>query len=333
MSLELDVKPEQLVELSKKDPESEPLTLKQAKHLADLRFTFSATAKKPLAEAGEKDMVGAGLSIGIGDSELAEYRVVDEMAYYRLDVKKFGELIGFPTPSAEDIDALVPEDESKGIKAVLTGGWVKLDTKELKEAGEAGGAAKDEKKADKAEKKLLDGLRKLFDREITIKDKGSRDGAQHLVATGPVRTLLTGMVDKLRTYAKDMPGGSDGLPTDEDLKGLPNKKISIDFAVKNGELAGATTDLAPLIDDLKKGEKFGLSVTFGEGNKITAPSGATQIHLEDLAAGFGFGPFGRTGEPGDPEDVGYDEFSDEDLDYEEFADEDLGYDDLSDEGV
>ncbi|MGO4419833.1 hypothetical protein AB4Z54_14115, partial [Streptomyces sp. MCAF7] len=51
--------------------------------------------------------------------------------------------------------------------------------------------------------------------------------------------------------------------------------------------AEASADLAPFAEGLKKGDKLPLKLTFGEGGKITAPSGATELDIKELMEAAG----------------------------------------------
>lgn len=291
VELDLDATPEQLIALSKNNSSAEPMTREEAEALAGLRVSVAVQAKKPLAEAGDKDITGVRMKLSGPDGDLAEYRIMGETAYIRLDVKAFGELSGEPAPSADEL----PEDMPGGkvLRKLFDGGWVKVDTAEMKKAQEELGAGGGQKKgaggadiAPETSRKITKQLKKLFAREVTIKDEGRRDGADHLVATGPVRTLLTGVFDELRPFTDEIPGG-EGLPTAKDFKDVPNKKIAVDFAIKNGALTEASADLAPFAEGLKKGDKLPLKLTFGEAGKIAAPSGATELDIKELMEAAG----------------------------------------------
>ncbi|WP_431042793.1 hypothetical protein ACQUSR_13405 [Streptomyces sp. P1-3] len=299
VEFDIDASAKQLIALSGKGPDAEPLTPEEAKLMAGLRVTLAVQARKPIAEAGEKDIIGTRLAIAGPDGDLAEYRLIGKTAYYRADIKALGELSGQPVPSAEEISGRLPESAAEGVRKILDGEWIKIDIRKMEsftdgmekaqreadEDDEAGGDAAPSGPGDvdaETGEKMLKAVKGVFSREVTIKDEGSRDGATHLVASGSARTLLTGVVNELRPIVEDLPGGSRSLPTAKDLKELPDKKVSIDFSVKNGELAGATTDIAPLIDEYDKGDKLPLTLTFGDAGKIGAPSGATEIDFGDL---------------------------------------------------
>lgn len=286
VELDLDATPEQLIALSKSDSSAEPMTREEAEALAGMRVSVAVQAKKPLAEAGDKDIIGTRMKLSGPDGDLAEYRIMGETAYIRLDVKAFGELSGAPVPSADEL----PEDMPGGevLRKLFDGGWVKVDTAEMEKAQEEFGAGGGQKKgsggaeiAPETSRKITKQLKKLFAREVTIKDEGRRDGADHLVATGPVRTLLTGVFNELRPFTDEIPGGED-LPTAKDFQDVPDKKIAVDFAIKNGALTEASADLAPFAEGLKKGDKLPLKLTFGEAGKIVAPSGATELDMKEL---------------------------------------------------
>ncbi|GAA2330641.1 hypothetical protein [Streptomyces cuspidosporus] len=285
MELDLDVTPEQLIALSKSDGASEPMPREAAEALAGVKVSVAVQAKKPLAEAKDKDLVATQLKLSGPDGVLAEYRVMGKTAYVRLDMRAFGELSGEPVPSADEMPESMPG--GKALRKILEGGWVKVDTAEMEKArAEVGGpggkkASGGPELSPETSKKITKSLKKLFAREVTLKDTGSRDGADHVVATGPVRTLLTGIFDELRPFTDEIPGAED-LPTAKDFKDLPNKKIAVDFAIKNGTLAKASTDFAPLAEGLKKGDKLPVTLTFGEGGKIAVPSGATELDIAGM---------------------------------------------------
>ncbi|ADI09269.1 hypothetical protein SBI_06149 [Streptomyces bingchenggensis BCW-1] len=290
MELDLDATPEQLIALSKSDSAAEPMTREEAEALAGMKVSVAVQAKKPLAEAKDKDLIATRVKLSGPDGDLVEYRIMGETAYMRVDMRAFGELSGEPIPSADELPADMPG--GKVVRKLFDGGWVKLDTAEMDKAREEMGAGAGKKGADGSEvspetsRKIAKSLKKLFAREVTLKDKGRRDGADHVVATGPVRTLLTGVFNELRPFTDELPGGED-LPTAKDFKDVPNEKIAVDFAIKNGALAEASADLAPLAEGLKKGDKLPLKLTFGEGGKITAPSGATELDIKELMEAAG----------------------------------------------
>ncbi|MDX3226537.1 hypothetical protein [Streptomyces sp. ME19-01-6] len=301
VELDLDATPEQLIALSKSDSAAEPMTREEAEALAGMKVSVAVQAKKPLAEADDKDLLGTRVKLSGPDGDLLEYRVMGETAYIRVDMRAFGELSGEPVPSADEL----PEDAPGGkvLRKLFDGGWIKVDTAEMEKARDEFGAEGGKKASGGSEispetsKKITKSLKKLFAREVTVKDEGRRDGADHVVATGPVKTLLTGVFNELRPFTDEIPGGED-LPTAKDFKDVPNKKIAVDFAIKNGALAGARADLAPLAEGLKKGEKLPLKLTFGEAGKIAAPSGATELDITELmeaAAGMMLGDIDEAG--------------------------------------
>ncbi|MEU5028285.1 hypothetical protein [Streptomyces milbemycinicus] len=311
MELDLDATPEQLIALSKSDSAAEPMTREEAEALAGMKVSVAVQAKKPLAEAKDKDLIATRVKLSGPDGDLVEYRIMGETAYMRVDMRAFGELSGEPIPSADELPADMPG--GKVVRKLFDGGWVKLDTAEMDKAREEMGAGAGKKGDGASEvspetsRKITKSLKKLFAREVTLKDKGRRDGADHVVATGPVRTLLTGVFNELRPFTDEIPGGED-LPTAKDFKDVPNEKIAVDFAIKNGALAEASADLAPLAEGLKKGDKLPLKLTFGEGGKITAPSDATELDIKELMEAAGAMMLGGVDGAGADDAVSGDDF-------------------------
>ena len=290
--LGLDAKPSALTKLAGEAEPGEELPPELAELLTGVRIKVSVESRKPLADSGEKDLVGTGVKISGPDGVLAEYRLVGDYTYYRADMKALGEAMGFPLPSADEL----PESE-KELKKVLEGEWAKVDTSELDRAGKgAPGSAKGDRtgkggKDDqpggpdeidtKTQQKILKAVRGAVAREVTFSNEGGSDGVERIVAKASFRELLTGVLDKLRPLADDLPAGAE-LPTDADLKDAPDKKIAVNFSLKNGDLTRVSVDLAALADG-PKGTRVPLVVKFGEAGDVSAPSGATEIPADGFA--------------------------------------------------
>ncbi|MFD0305329.1 hypothetical protein [Streptomyces sp. NPDC127119] len=292
--LGLDAKPSALVKLAGEEEPGEEMPPELAKLFAGVRVKVSVESRKPLADSGEKDLVGTAMSVSGPDGVLAEYRLVGDYTYYRADMKAFGEAMGFPLPTADEL----PESE-KELRPVLEGKWIKIDNRELDRAakdatgedgkggkGRAGAADPADEIDSRTQQKILKAVRSVVAREVTFSDKGGSDGVERVVAKASFRDLLTGIIDKLRPLAGELPASAE-LPTDEDLKDAPDKKVAVDFSLKNGDLTRVSVDLATLADD-PKGAKVPLVMTFGEAGDISAPSGATKL------------PAGEFGGPGNP---------------------------------
>ncbi|MFD9430111.1 hypothetical protein [Streptomyces sp. NPDC060002] len=250
------------------------------------KISVTVQSKKPIGESGEKDYVGMALKISTKDGDLTEYRVVGDYTYIRSDVNALGKAMGFPVPSMKDLPP-----EASGLKKVLDGEWVKVNTKEMEQTAAEMGAepgatpAPDPTLDAKAQKQLLEALRETIAREVDFKTADDKDGSEHITATAPFRTLITKFLGEIRPLAKNLPPGME-LPTDEDLKDAPNAKVTADFTLKNGELTQVSVDLAKLAENAKV-KKLGLVVRMSEGQKPTAPAGATELNMEEILGGFG----------------------------------------------
>ncbi|MEC4018878.1 hypothetical protein [Streptomyces sp. H27-D2] len=302
VELGLDATPKQLIALT--EDESEPMPAEAAKLLSQARISLSVQSRKPLKDSAAKDVTGTRFRIGTKDGDLAEYRLIGDDAYYRADLQRFGKLSGVPVPTAGEMKGDAPKG-AEFLEKVLAGEWIKIDTKEMGKltsglgAPGAGGGpgmgggpgAKASKPAPqpslsaKTQQRVVEAIKGVVADEVTVKDGGSRDGADHLVATARFRTLLTSVVDALRPIAAEFPPGTE-LPKAKDLADAPDKKIAVDFALKDGKLAGASTDLARLDDDpATKNVLLGLE--FGDAKPVSAPAGATEVTAEELLKGVG----------------------------------------------
>lgn len=288
--LRLDADPDDLTALMGEDSEEVPPEM--AEFFTGLSVDVSVKSKKPLAESGEKDIVGVGMKISGDEGVLTEYRLVGDYTYYRVDMQAMGEAMGMPFPSADELDEM-PESEQH-LRPLFEGEWVKVKTSDLEEAGEKAGGGSGSGGSDeidaKTQKKILDAVRGVIAREVSFKAKEGKDGAEVITAKANFRDLLTGVFDKLKPLEDDLPPGAE-LPTGEDLKDAPNRKVSVDFTLKNGDLTRIETDLAVLADD-PKGAEAPLVLTFGKADDISAPKGASDIPVDEFGGPFGSGILG-----------------------------------------
>ncbi len=286
--LDLDADAKTLKALDAEAEPGEELPDEMAELFSGARISVSMQSKKPFDESGEKDFTGMAVKFSGPDGDLLEYRVVGDYTYFRVDVDAFAKMSGTPVPSADELP------ESAGaFKKMLNGEWVKVATEELEktrdemeemQAPEGGKPSAGPTLDAKAQKKLVKALREVIAREVDFKTSEGEGGTEHIVATAPFRALLTELFDEIRPLAKELPPGAE-LPTDKDLKEVPNKKVTADFTLKNGALTEVSVDLAKLAENAKV-KKLALVLRMGKGEKATAPAGATEVKLDELMEGF-----------------------------------------------
>jgi hypothetical protein len=222
-------------------------------------------------------------------SGLCRRRARGDYTYYRADMEAMGEAMGVPFPTADELDEL-PENEQDVLRPLLEGEWVKIATSELEDvSGDPGSADSGEVDA-KTQKKILDAVRGVVAREVTFKTKEGKDGTEVVTAEANFRDRLTGVFDKLQPLKDDLPPGAE-LPTAKDLKDAPNRKVAVDFTLKNGDLTKIETDLAVLADD-PKGAKAPLILTFDKAADVSAPKDATEIPVDEFGDPFTGGMLG-----------------------------------------
>ncbi|MFD0317814.1 hypothetical protein [Streptomyces flavalbus] len=286
VELDLDTDERSLKALdASSDPEpGDELPDEVAELLSGVKISFTVQSKKPLDVSEEKDYVGMAFKVSAADGDLVEYRIIGDDLYIRTDAEALSETMGFPLPSPDDLPP-----EADGLKKALSGEWVTLDGKEMEDATAGLGDGEDEPSAEpsldaRTQKKLVKALRSTIAREVEFRTSDGDDGAEHVTATAPFRTLLTELVEEIEPLADKFPPGME-LPTADDLKDAPNTKVTADFALNDGELTEVHVDLAKLAENAKV-KKLGLKVRFEDGGTVTAPSGATELDVEDLLGGF-----------------------------------------------
>lgn len=293
--LDLDTDAASLKALDAEQSEpGEEMPAEIAELLSEGTISVSMHSKKPIKDSGEKDFTAMAMKLSGPDGALLEYRLVGDWIYARVDAATLGEMSGSPLPPASELPP-----EAGAFKKLLEGGWIKLSKKEMEKTGKnmsgAEGLGAEEPSAEpsldaKTQKKLTDALKKAVAENVDLTTSGGSDGTEHIKATAPFRTLLTELFDALKPLQKDLPIG-DELPTAKDFADAPNKKVSADFTLKNGELTEVSVDLAKLAETAKV-KKFALVLRVSEGEKPEAPAGATELNIEELMTSMLSGAFG-----------------------------------------
>ncbi|MER7742805.1 hypothetical protein ABTX34_31610 [Streptomyces sp. NPDC096538] len=296
LSFELDLDTDAASLLALDAEESEPgeeMTAEIAELLSEGRISFSVQSKKPIEKSEEKDFTAMAMKVSGPDGALLEYRLIGDWFYARIDAATLGQIAGVPMPPASEL----PQG---AFRKLLEGEWIQVSEKEMEENGKgltgARGLGGEEPSAEpsldaKTQKKLTDALKKAVAENVDFTTSGGSDGTEHIKATAPFRTLLTELFGVLKPLQKDLPIG-DELPTAKDFADAPNKKVSADFTLKNGELTEVSVDLAKLAEKAKV-KKFALVLRVSEGEKPEAPAGATKVTLEELMGGFFTGVLGE----------------------------------------
>ncbi|MYV54247.1 hypothetical protein GT042_17405 [Streptomyces sp. SID3212] len=274
--LDLDADAKTLQALDADAAPGEELPDKVAELLSGATISLSVQSKKPLADSGEKDFTTMGMKVSSTEGDLLEYRVVGDYTYFRADVATLASAMGTPAPPADELPA-----EAGAFKKILEGEWVKVATKDLQQDALAQGEPSPAPTLDaKTQNKIVKALRGVISREVEFKTADEKDGTEHVTATAPFRTLITGLFDGIRPLAKELPAGLE-FPTDKDFKDAPNVKVAADFALKNGALTEVSVDVAKLAENAKV-KKLALVLRMSKGEKTTVPAGATEVKLDEL---------------------------------------------------
>ncbi|MEV5282681.1 hypothetical protein ACFYMW_35975 [Streptomyces sp. NPDC006692] len=276
--LDLDADATTLKALDKGAAPGDEMPDQVAKLLADARISLSVQSKKPLDESGEKDITGMTVKVSSTDADLIEYRIVGDYAYLHANASALAAQTGSPLPAAEDL----PESAT-AFKHLLNGKWIKVPAKDLK-SGVTGPQTPQTTPDADTQNKLSKALRGVITRQVELKNEGEKDGADHITATASVRTLLSELLKEVRPFTKDLPPGAT-LPSDNDLKKVPDQKVTADFALKNGKLSEVSLDLAKLTQNAKV-TKLALVLRVAKAEPTTAPAGAVEVPMAELVQGF-----------------------------------------------
>ncbi len=278
VTVALDGSPSDLQALSKSGGTALSPTL--AGLLAAGTVSVEVKSDKKLSELNATNASGidAHLVANVDGGRLVELTSVNNTLYLRADVRKLLQLANRPS--------LLSELQSRAatlpafVKAGLEGQWVSISGDAARGLlSQLGGATPNAAQ----QRRLLDQVKAVLDRDVTATRVG-QGGAKgdHLVLTGNVRKLGTDLVDALSSAVPGNPAASQLKPAD-----LPDKPVTVDAWVKDGQLSEVSVDLVQLASANSaaalKGRHVPLVMTFSSGDvSITAPSAATPVDLSQI---------------------------------------------------
>ncbi|WP_037912191.1 hypothetical protein [Actinacidiphila yeochonensis] len=282
-------------------------TQADAKLLSSLHISVAASSKQQfslLSKAKSTAGTSADLALTSEDvvgGNLLEVRTVGQKVYIRFDVKGLEKLD--VDPSASDTKGI---DEANqfidkadqlpaslaSVKAALKGQWVSIDPKAYEQfvqsmAGSLGGSSSTDSLSNfkldaTTQKQALAAIHAALTKNVTYKDAGSKDGADHVQVSVPAQQFAKDIATGLAPVVKQFPGVKESDLTDfENADGVPAKTVTADVAIKNGSLTSITFNLGQLDSGVVGSLPLTLGFT-GSAKPISAPAGAQTLNPQDI---------------------------------------------------
>ncbi|MDH6133642.1 hypothetical protein P3T37_003038 [Kitasatospora sp. MAA4] len=283
----------------------EKIEQKNADALSGLGVAVAISSDKPLKELAKQNGQGGNqaldksvnLSYAVtanGGAPLIEVRQLGATTYLHADAAGIAKVAGQDPAKFQQTAGELP-DGLKVVKDVLTGQWVSFDEKTVTDfskglAGNAakGGAAQPSGQPSalpsmdpKTAKNLLNTVKDVLSRNATFEDKGTTDGAEHIVVSAPSRQLANDLLKSIPPVAKGIPG-LDKLPGSAPAD-LPDRTFAVDLFIKNGTVSSIGFDMALLDKKSTPNVHLPVKVAFGtDSPTLQAPSGAVAVTTADL---------------------------------------------------
>jgi hypothetical protein len=239
-------------------------------------------AKLSELKPGDNDAANVSFRVLSSGTTYVELRVVDGDLYLQGDVKGILGLLHQDQAYA-DVQSRVAALPNF-VKAFVEGRWVSINgTAAQGLLGSFSGA----QSPDEAQgRKLVEDLKGILDRDVSVTRAGSDDRGDHLVLTGNTRELAR---DFLEAASTAVPGGQ-AATGQLDPNDAPDREITVDAWVRDGVLTEISLDLAQFAKpgDVEPGDSLPIAVTFEQdGDGISVPDDVTPVDLTQLGALLG----------------------------------------------
>lgn len=280
-----------------------------AKNVAGLGATLTLSADKPLNQALKTVQTSTGTidpsqdpSLGFdlevhagGGKSLFEVRQAGGLEYLRINLDNLESLSG-DADTNQTLSGLQAETGQMPpqyalIKDLIEGKWVSFDPKQLSKLEKSMGSAVPGASgaptglptslpsiSTSTRNNLMSALTNLFEQDVTLSDKGTVNGQDHIVVEGSEAKLAAGIVQAFAPVAKSIPGIGDSYPSTAPT-GVPAKNISADLYIgKDGALSKLSFDFWQFNPKGKPGEHLPVSLTFNDqAGAPVAPTGAVAV--------------------------------------------------------
>jgi hypothetical protein len=260
-----------LIAAAKKEPDF------SADDTESIKSIFNSTITMAYDQTAKATSVNATIA-GVPGTEI---RVVDQTLYVKAPV---GELVKkFGGGAAGDFDELKRQDKALG--AFFDGGWVSLDTKDLRKDG---GLPVQDATNEKAAAEVKKSAHNLVDGATVTRDPKDAD---HLIVTtsttkaySELKRLVTAVAGDNKTFADTFQDPPKDRP------------IVLDLWLDKGKLTAAEINVLQFVDGATG--RVAVRLELIPGGPIEAPAGATKIDpkaLQGLTGGMTGAAGGRPG--------------------------------------
>lgn len=301
VTFSVEATPEQIVAYGRAT--DAPVEPEAAQQVSGLKVSVAVSADKPLKDVDAfRKAGGKGKDVTLDKSlrvsyaladrtgtRLLEYRQVDAKAYLHVDAKGLVKLIGGDQSTVDELSRNLNTD-LKAARDVLAGRWVSFDLQEFADEagksdaakGAAGGAGEASTAGPEASKELFNTLKDVFQRTVTVEDKGRKDGKDHLWVSAPGRQVVDELFKAVKPLTTKFPGQFGKFPATAPT-GVPEGKVGVDLFLKDGALSSVDFDAAQLESKAGPGVTFPVRLAFDQASpSVDAPSDATRMSVAEF---------------------------------------------------
>ncbi|MBB1245733.1 hypothetical protein GL263_19530 [Streptomyces durbertensis] len=294
-------------------PGKGPHARQHARLLADLEIAAALSAGKPLRDVNARDRVDNAAAVNFGGKDVFAFKSVDSKLYTRVNLAALAtELEESATPgeagdtAGEDEDTAgegpaslsepgelqklldaVP-DHLTSAKAALGGRWVRVSPDEfgrINEAlgGEAGTGSDRLAQATALlrepalQQRVVTAVENALGKRARFTGTGRREGADHVTLTLNARDAARELGRALAPVRAQLGDPDLGV-----LDAAPDRKISMDLAIRHERLSTLTVDLGQFDEGRSGALPLKLTFAAGEVVSVAAPAKADRLDPRDL---------------------------------------------------
>ena len=264
---------------------SSGMTAQQAALIAgaSISFELKAPAGKTLAQISGTNGGAVDVIVHLDGADVVEFRIVGGSVYVHTDAPKIVQILGKPASVLTNLENQLPPAFSF-VRAAIQGQWLSVSKADAGALVQRFGAAASPNATQR--QAFITTLRNALLANVTVTRSGSTSAGDHLVLTGSVRTIVSGVFDAYRSMLGNNPLFSRFSKTQ-----IPDRDVALDAYVQGGSLSQLSLNLLQFAPASQAaalaGKHIAASVSLlTSGADINAPGSSTPLNLTALLAGL-----------------------------------------------
>jgi hypothetical protein len=246
---------------------------------SSISIAVRTTSGQALSAVKSPTQEDADILVDLGGAPLFELRLVNAVFYAHLDAAALGR-VGDSSAEQRIRAEARHFAQIPAFRAFFSGQWISLSYQQIRsiESQIPGGSTSTGQGS-----QILAAIEHVFTSDTTFTKVGSRAGGTLIAMTGNVRTLVSGLVNAIKSAEPLIASRLNSFHAAR----VPSRNVTVDAVVRGGVLQQFSLNLAQFASATERAKLHGMALPLDadfsqSAPAVTAPTGATPVNLGQL---------------------------------------------------